>query len=56
MDRTLTGTTMVGQSGPVSNGNEGVLHIPQSSRTGNFLSDSLGQLLSGWSSYPSTEM
>ena len=31
---TLTGTTTLGQSGPGSNGNEGVLRIPQSSRTG----------------------
>ena len=31
---TLTGTTMLGQSGPESNGNEGVLYIPQSSRIG----------------------
>ena len=28
----LTDTTTPGQSGPESNGNEGVLHIPQSSR------------------------
>ena len=30
----LTGATTPGQSGPGSNGNEGVLHIPQGSRTG----------------------
>ena len=30
---TLIGTTTQGQSGPGSNGNEGVLPIPQSSRT-----------------------
>ena len=29
----LTGTPTPGQSGPWSNGNEGVLHIPQSSKT-----------------------
>ena len=34
IDRTLTGTTPLGQSGPGSNGNEGVLNILQSSRTG----------------------
>ena len=31
---TLTGTTTSDQSGPESNGNEGVLYIPQSSRSG----------------------
>ena len=30
IDRTLSGATTVGHSGPGSNGNEGVLHIPQS--------------------------
>ena len=34
MDRTLTGTTALGQSGPGSNDNKGVLYIPQSSRAG----------------------
>ena len=38
---TLTGTTIAGQCGPGSNGNEGVLHIPQSSKTGASPSDSL---------------
>ena len=38
---TLTGTTALGQSGPGSNSNEGVLHIPQSSRTEASLSDGL---------------
>ena len=28
IDGTLTGTTTLGQGGPGSNGNEGVLHIP----------------------------
>ena len=32
VDRTWTGTTTPGPSGPGSNGNEGVLNIPQSSR------------------------
>ena len=31
MDRTLSGVTDPGQSGPGSDGNEGVLHIPQKS-------------------------
>ena len=31
IDRTLSGTTTLGQSVPGSNSNEGVLHIPQSS-------------------------
>ena len=34
IDGTLTGTTTPGQSGVWSNCNEGVLHIPQSPRTG----------------------
>ena len=29
IDRTLSGATTLGQSGPGSDGNEGVLHIPQ---------------------------
>ena len=40
--RTLSGATTLGQSGPRSNGNEGVLHIPQSSSiTGTSPSDCL---------------
>ena len=31
IDRALSGATTLGQSGPGNNGNEGVLHIPQSS-------------------------
>ena len=51
---------MPGQRGPGSNGNEGVLHIPQSlSITGTSLSDCLvsypGHLL-GRGSYPSEEV
>ena len=38
-DGTLTGTTTSGQSGARSNSNEGVLHIPQSTRTGTSLWD-----------------
>ena len=41
IDGTLTGTTILGQSGPGTNDNKGVLHIPQSSITGTLLSDSL---------------
>ena len=37
----LTVTTTLGQSGPGSNGNEEVLHIPQSSRTGASPSDTV---------------
>ena len=33
IDATKTGTTRPGHSGPESNGNEVVLHIPQSSKT-----------------------
>ena len=40
IDRAQTGATTLGQSGPGSNGNEGVIHIPQSSsNTGISLSD-----------------
>ena len=40
IDRALLGATTPGQSGPGSNNNEGVLHIPQSSRiTGTSPSD-----------------
>ena len=34
IDRTLSGATTLGQSGPGSGSNEGVLHIPKSSRSG----------------------
>ena len=34
IDGTQTGTTTIGPSGSESNGNEGVLYIPQSSCTG----------------------
>ena len=58
--RSLSGATTLGQSGPGSNGNEGVLRIPQSSSiTGTSPSDCLvlypGHLL-GVGSYPSAEM
>ena len=56
LDRTLSGATTPGQSGPGSDGNEEVLRIPQSSSIiGTSPSDSLvsypGHLLEG--SYPS---
>ena len=42
IDRTLSGANTPAQIGPVNNGNEGVLHIPQSSSiTGTSPSDSL---------------
>ena len=42
IDRTLSGATTLGQSEPGSDGNEEVLHIPQSSSiTGASLSDCL---------------
>ena len=42
IDRVLSGATTPGQSGPESNGNEEVLHIPQSpSITGTLPSDCL---------------
>ena len=42
MNKALSGATIPGQSGPGSNGNEGVLHIPQSSSiTGTSPSDCL---------------
>ena len=41
MHGTLTGTTTPGQSGPRSHDNEGVLHIPQSSRTRALTSDAV---------------
>ena len=37
----LTGQTTPGKSGPWSNGNEEVLHIPQISKAGNSPSDGL---------------
>ena len=62
IDRTLSGVTTSGQSGTGSDGNEGVLHIPQSSSITevsplvclvSYLGYSFG---SGGGSYPSTEM
>ena len=41
IDRTLPGVTTQGQSGPWSNGDEGVLHIPQISKAGASPSDCL---------------
>ena len=60
IDGILTGTTTLGQRRPRSNDNEGVLHIPKSSRTGISLSDGLmsypGHLLGGERSYHSAHM
>ena len=48
IDRTLSGATTPGQSGPGSNGNEEVFCIPQSSRiTGASPSDCLGHSFGG---------
>ena len=56
----LTGTTTPDLSGPGSNGNEGVLHIPQSSRTEASPSDAVQYHIQdthwGRGSYPSAEM
>ena len=41
LDRILAGATTPGQNGPVSDGNEGVLYIPQSSKPGASASDCL---------------
>ena len=59
IDMTWSGSNTPGQSEPGSDGNEKVLHIPQSSSiTGTSPSDCLvsyqGHLL--WMSYPSAEM
>ena len=60
IDWTLTGTNTPDQSEPGSNGNGGVLHNPQSSRTRASPSDCLvsspGQLVVGGESYPFTEV
>ena len=58
IDMTLSGTTTPGQSGPESNGNEGVLHFLQISKDGSSPSDCLMSYprhLLG-ESYPSAEM
>ena len=61
IDRALSGATTSGQSRPGSNGNEGVLHIPQSSSiTGTSPLDCLvsypGHSFVGGRSYPYAEM
>ena len=60
IDRALSGATILGQSGPESNGNEGVLHISQSSSiTGTSPSNCLVSypgLSLGWGSYPSADV
>ena len=59
-DVTVTGATTPGQSEPRSNGNEGVLYNPKSSKTGASTSNSLvswtRHSLREQGSYPSTEM
>ena len=58
IDVNLTITTSLGQSGPGSNGYEGVLQIPQSLRTGISPSDAVLSYprLSLWVFYPSAEV
>ena len=59
IDRTLSGATIPGQSGPGSDSNEGVFHITQSSSiSGALRSDCLVLYPGQWleESYPSTEM
>ena len=59
IDRTLSSATTLDQSGPVSDGNEGILHIPQSSSiTGALAWDGLMSYSGEWlgKSYPSAEM
>ena len=59
IERTLSSATTLGQSGPRTNGNEGLLWIPQISMAGTSLSDGLmsypGNLLGG-RSYSFAEM
>ena len=47
-DRTLSGATKWGQSGPGSDGNEGLLHIPQISKVGASPSDCLMSYQGHW--------
>ena len=57
-DQTLSGATIPGPSGPGSDGNEGLLHVLQSSRDWASLPD--GLISYSWhsleESYPSAEM
>ena len=59
LDRTLSGASTPGQSGPGSDGNEGVFHIPQSSNiTGasHQVVNVISRILIGRGSYTSAEM
>ena len=59
IEGSLTGTTTLCQSGTGSNGNDGVLYIPQSSRTGAHIQMQfkiIFRTLVARKSYPSTEM
>ena len=59
IERALSGAKTAGQSGPGSNGNKGVLHIPQISKTGASPLDGLmpyPENLFGGRSYSSAEM
>ena len=59
IDRTLSGATTPGQSGPRSNVKKGVLHIPESSKTETLPSDwliSYKDTCWGGGAYPTAEM
>ena len=59
IDKTQSGATTSGQSGPGIDGNEGILHIPQSSKTRASPSDCLVSCLGhslGKESYPSAKI
>ena len=56
IDRTLSGATTQGQSGPGSDGNEGVLHIRQSSNITEASSSDFFVSYPEGESYPSAEM
>ena len=56
MDRTLSGANSLGQSGPGSNGNKGVLHIPQNFSITIRLFNVISKTLVEQRSYPSAEV
>ena len=51
IDRTLSGATTPGQSGPGSDGNDGVLHFPQSSSITGLVWFGLVSLFNGISTF-----
>ena len=52
IDTTLTNTNNPGKSGPESKGNDKVLHISQSFRTGVLSFSIVPRLLVGWGVFP----